>query len=819
MGSSSNGQNGQNRQNKQNEQIKVQTDALLVTAAGSVTLEHLNETLHPYGLWLPIVPLEQGLSLAALVARNAGGRYRLRHGTIARYLRGALIQPRAVGGTPLTVGGPTIKRATGYRLPQALVGSGQWPAGGQWEVGAIHEVTLSVRPLPPARQVALLVCPDLAAACRLAHELMQAGLSPCALAVEDAAEAEATRLLVAFEGVRPAVERQLLHLEKLATSAGATIARVEEDAPQQAASWQQWEHLAESWRGSPSAEHPPELDLSLPLAALPPFVERARALAARYSLALPMWGEAGVGTLHMRLTTPAASLRRTAEEMQQAALLIEAIARQAGGGFSTERGHHLPGTPPTPSAALTLPNHSPHRATFLEQLQAVVGPAHLITRADDLWCYAMDASIAQPGGEPLAAVLPGSTAEVAEVIRLAAHAGVPVVTRGTGSGLAGGATPSEGALLLTLTRMQAIQVDTHQRVARVEAGALTAEIQRAAEQKGLFYPPDPSSQAISTIGGNIACNAGGPRCLKYGVTADYVLALTTVMADGRTIQVGDGLTAQSPDSGLLHLLIGSEGTLAVITAATLRLMPKPATRRTTLALFERLDDACSTVEAIVAAGIIPAALELMDDTALGAVENYLQLGLPRNIEALLLLQTDGDPEAVEWESEMLTDLARRGGARDVQVARSAEEETLLWRARRSVSPSLARVRPNKLGEDICVPVPRVAEAVRRIKEISNRCGVPIPVFGHAGDGNLHPNILLDIRDPDQVARTWQAAEAIFSTALELGGTLSGEHGIGTLKRPFMAAALGSEALTLQCSIKQALDPSGLLNPGKVLPEA
>jgi glycolate oxidase subunit GlcD len=334
---------------------------------------------------------------------------------------------------------------------------------------------------------------------------------------------------------------------------------------------------------------------------------------------------------------------------------------------------------------------------------------------------------------------------------------------------------------------------------------------------GLFYPPDPSSQGVSTIGGNIACNAGGPRCLKYGVTADYVVGLTAVLADGRILRVGDGITAQSPDAGLLQLLIGSEGTLAVITEVTLRLIPQPAARRTAMAIFDELDAACATVEAIMASGLLPAGLELMDDTTIAVVEDYLHLGLPHDAGALLLLLSDGAPEAVADEAAALAELARRGGARTVQVAQTAADEAALWQARRAISPALNRLRPNRLGEDICVPLPQIANAVRRIKQIAAGHDLPIAIFGHAGDGNLHPNILFDARDPAQVTRTWQAAEEIFRLALELGGTLSGEHGIGTLKRPFLPAALGVELLELQQQLKAIFDPQGRLNPGKLLP--
>ncbi len=365
--------------------------------------------------------------------------------------------------------------------------------------------------------------------------------------------------------------------------------------------------------------------------------------------------------------------------------------------------------------------------------------------------------------------------------------------------------------------MEQLVIDREQQVAHVGAGVITAELQRAAERVGLFYPPDPSSQTASTIGGNIACNAGGPRCLKYGVTADYVLGVTAVLADGTIVHYGDGLSGQGESNGLAQLLVGSEGTLAVITEATLRLIPLPRARRTTMAIFRTLYEACATVERIMASGLIPASLELMDDTTIAAVEAYLQIGLPRDAGALLLMLADGEPEAVDQETATLAELARTSGAERVVVARTAGDEANLWQARRVIAPALARIRPNRLGEDISVPVPQIAACVSRIKQVSAAYELPIVVFGHAGDGNLHPNILFDTRNPSELARLWPCAEAIFAVALEMGGTLSGEHGIGTLKRPFMRQALGETQIAIQRAIKSHFDPEGRLNPGKVLP--
>lgn len=453
---------------------------------------------------------------------------------------------------------------------------------------------------------------------------------------------------------------------------------------------------------------------------------------------------------------------------------------------------------------------------LLRQLQLAVGADWVLTRSADLLCYASDGSIAEADELPFAVVLPATSAEVAAVMRLAYAARVPVVTRGAGSGMAGGAVPSPGALLLALTRLNRIgELDRDQQTISVEAGVITGELQARAEAAGLFYPPDPSSLGVSTIGGNIACNAGGPRCIKYGVTADYVLALTAVRADGRVLRLGSPVTRQSSDAGLLQLLVGSEGTLAVITQATLRLVSQPASRRTALAVFDHVEAACTAVEQIMASGILPAGLELMDDTTINTIEDYLSLGLPRDAGAILLMLADGEAEAVAEEAVAMAEIARSFGARTVQLAQNPADEAALWHARRSVAPSLARLRPNKLGEDICVPVPRIAATVRAIKQISQEFGLPIPVFGHAGDGNLHPNILFDRRNPQEYARVWPAAEAIFRLAIAMGGTLSGEHGIGTLKRGFIVECLGPRVVAASLAVKQAFDPLGLLNPGKM----
>jgi glycolate oxidase len=446
-----------------------------------------------------------------------------------------------------------------------------------------------------------------------------------------------------------------------------------------------------------------------------------------------------------------------------------------------------------------------------------LGLARVLTSIEDRIAYSYDGTFAQ--SLPDVVALPESTEEVAAVVRVAAEQRVPVVPRGMASGLAAAAVPFGGGIALSLTRMNRIlELDEENRTVRVEAGIVTADLQAEVEKRGLFYPPDPSSNQHSTIGGNVACDAGGPRCLKYGVTGDYVLGLTVVLPDGRVLLTGGKPIKNVVGYDLTALFVGSEGTLVVITEALLRLVAKPQFVRTARAEFPSLDDASRTVTAILSAGIVPATLELMDETAIACIEAGVHLGLPLDVEAMLIVEADGsDEEAVLREIEAAARICRENGARQVSVARDEQERAALWKARRSVSPSLARKAPNKLGEDISVPRSAIPEAIRRIKDISACHGLPIVVFGHAGDGNLHPNILFDRRDAAQWAKVEVMAGEIFDVALELGGTLSGEHGVGVLKRPYIERALGPISIDVQRRIKQALDPLNIMNPGKVLP--
>jgi glycolate oxidase len=453
---------------------------------------------------------------------------------------------------------------------------------------------------------------------------------------------------------------------------------------------------------------------------------------------------------------------------------------------------------------------------LVDSLIQMVGKEAVLHTPEDLAVYSYDGTFAE--GQPQVIVLPETTEQVSQVVRLASQAGVPVVPRGMGSGLAAGSIPIPGGgIVLCLTRMNHIlEIDTHNATIWVEAGVVTADLQAEVEKQGLFYPPDPSSIRHSTIGGNIACNAGGPRCLKYGVTGDYVLGLTVVLADGRVLRTGGKPIKDVTGYDLNGLFTGSEGTLGLITEALLRLVAKPGYARTALAEFISLVDASRAVNALLTAGIVPATLELMDQTAIACIEEAMHLGLPTDVEALLLIETDGsDQQTVQREIEECVRICQEYGARAVKIAQTEAERSSLWKARRSMSPSLARKAPNKLGEDITVPRSAIPEVVQRLRAISAKYGLPIVIFGHAGDGNLHPNILFDKRQPEQWAKVEQMVAEIFDASLALGGTLSGEHGVGVLKRPYLEKALGPVSIEIQRQIKHALDPLNILNPGKV----
>ncbi len=451
----------------------------------------------------------------------------------------------------------------------------------------------------------------------------------------------------------------------------------------------------------------------------------------------------------------------------------------------------------------------------MRKIAGIVGSEYASDAAEDLLCYSYDGMVSS--AIPDVVVHPATAGEVASLVKTAADEGMPVVARGAGTGLSGGSLPLRGGMVLHLDRMNRMRrLDSGEPLAVVEPGITNQELKAAAAAMGLFYPPDPSSGKTCTLGGNVAENAGGPYGVKYGVTGDYVLGLECVLASGKILRTG-GMTRRNVSGyDLTSLLVGSEGTLAVITEITLRLLPKPATCRTALIAFDHLVGAGAAVVAVGGAGIIPAALEIMDKTTIECVEQFRPGHLPIGAEAVLLIETDGEAEAADLELRQAVKACQAAGGHLVTLAMSKEEAEEVWETRRSVSPALSRRAPTKIGEDISVPRTRIPEMLKRVQEIGARHELVIAVFGHAGDGNLHPNILTDRHDHGMMERSEAAIAEIFAAAMELGGTLSGEHGIGISKARFMKDAVGSEALALMREIKKTFDPGGIINPGKIL---
>jgi glycolate oxidase len=453
---------------------------------------------------------------------------------------------------------------------------------------------------------------------------------------------------------------------------------------------------------------------------------------------------------------------------------------------------------------------------IINDLIRIAGKDGVLLSPEDLAVYSYDGTFAEQA--PDVVVLPETTEQVSQIVKLAAETRTPLVARGMGSGLAAGSIPIRaGGIVICFTRMNRIlEIDTNNSTVLAQAGVVTADLQAEVEKLGLSYPPDPSSIRHSTVGGNVACNAGGARCLKYGVTGNYVLGLTIVLADGKVLKTGGKPIKDVTGYNLTALFTASEGTLGLITEALLRLIARPRHAKTALAEFDSLACASRAVNAIISEGIVPASLELMDQTAISCIEDAMHLGLATDVEASLIVETDGsDEQTVLREIETAGRICRENHARSVRVAQNESERSALWKARRSISPSLARKAPNKLGEDITVPRSAIPDVVQSLRAISLKYGLPIVIFGHAGDGNLHPNILFDKRKREEWEKVEQMVKEIFKVALDAGGTLSGEHGVGVLKRPYMEQALGSTSIETQKRIKQALDPLNILNPGKM----
>ncbi|MGW2745315.1 FAD-binding oxidoreductase [Streptomyces sp. NPDC001450] len=455
------------------------------------------------------------------------------------------------------------------------------------------------------------------------------------------------------------------------------------------------------------------------------------------------------------------------------------------------------------------------KTDLARDLADIVGPGHVRVDAGALAAYARDATPLFHA-LPQAVVLPGTAEEVAAVLRYATAHGIPVVPRGAGSNLCAGTVPLTGGIVLVLTRLNRIlEVSPGELLARVQTGVTTAQLADAAAEAGLLYAPDPGSRTVSTIGGNIATCAGGLRGLKYGVTRNYVLGLEAVLATGEIIRTGGRLWKDVAGYDLTRLLTGSEGTLAVVTEATVALLPAPKDSGTGIAYFASLADASRAVTAVIASGIVPATLEFLDRKCIAAVEEFAGLGLRADAGALLIFGDDGAPATVSGNLARIQDVCLETGALEVTLAENVARADALLAARRCSLPALSRLGSLTILEDATVPRHRMAEMVDRIDDIADRYGLKIATFGHAGDGNLHPTCVLDPDDSAAIDRAHKAFAEIFAAAIDLDGTITGEHGVGAAKLPYLADKIGADQVALLRRIKKAFDPAGILNPRKL----
>ncbi|MED1205452.1 FAD-binding oxidoreductase [Heyndrickxia acidicola] len=453
----------------------------------------------------------------------------------------------------------------------------------------------------------------------------------------------------------------------------------------------------------------------------------------------------------------------------------------------------------------------------IQEIKKIIAKGRVLTDSSDLYSYSFDGSFGTY--IPDVVVQAKDVQEIAQLVKFANHELIPITPRGQATCLSGGPLPVRGGIVLDMSTMKdLLEIDAEDLVAIVSPGVLTSNIHKAAEKFGLMYPPDPSSSHVSTIGGNLAENSGGPRGLKYGVTKDYVIGLEVVTPQGAIIKTGGRTVKNVTGYDLTKLIVGSEGTLGIITKAILRLIPKPPASETVMAIFDSLVDAGAAISKILISGILPSKLELMDQASMQAVEDYEPLGLPINAEAMILIELDGHPVAVRDEAKHVSKVCMDVGAREVKIPQSQSEKDEVWKARKLVSPAIVRIKPTKISEDATVPRSKIPEMCRRLQEIKKKYNIHLVIFGHAGDGNLHPNIIANKSDKEEMKRVEQAVTEIFQSAIDLGGTLSGEHGIGTMKSPFMKMELGEIGLEMMKRIKEAWDPNNILNPGEIFPE-
>jgi glycolate oxidase len=452
--------------------------------------------------------------------------------------------------------------------------------------------------------------------------------------------------------------------------------------------------------------------------------------------------------------------------------------------------------------------------SVVNKIKRIVGEENVYSELEERICYSYDAT--NERYLPDLVVFPANAPEISEIFKIANHKGFPVIPRGAGSGFSGGSLPVEGGLVLCMARFNRIlSIDSENLIAFVEPGVITGHFQKEVEKQGLFYPPDPASLSFSTMGGNVAECAGGPKAIKYGVTKDYVIGLEVVLPTSEIISTGVQTVKGVVGYDLTKLMVGSEGTLGIITRIIVKLLPKPESKKTIMGIYPKLDDAAKTVSDIIASKIVPAALEFMDQNSIVCVEDFLGIGLPIDADAILLIELDGDCDIVNKEASKIQQICLTNKADRVEIAEDKESEENLWRARRAISPSLYKVSPSKINEDITVPRSKIPDILRTINGIAKRYSLKIVNFGHAGDGNIHVNIMIDKNSEQEVDRANKAVKEIFQATLDLGGTLSGEHGIGITKAPYINMELGDLGVQVMKKIKQIFDPNNILNPGKI----
>ncbi len=447
------------------------------------------------------------------------------------------------------------------------------------------------------------------------------------------------------------------------------------------------------------------------------------------------------------------------------------------------------------------------------ELIDIVGRERFLDRIEELTCYAYDSFLEQ--SMPDAVAFPVTTDEVSQIVQVASKHGIPVTARGAGTSVCGAPIPAQHGLVLCFTKMkEIIEINTRDRYVIVQPGVINGDLQNALAPHGFFYPPDPGSMNMATIGGNVAQNAGGPRCLKYGVTVDYILGMEVVLPSGKVVRFGSRNIKDVTGYNLAPLFCGSEGTLGLVTEVILKVIPTPETRQTLMVTFDNLDNTAEAVSDIIGSGILPVAMELMDKMTINTIEDAMHLGLRREAEGSLLIEVDGSREACEREIRQIVDKLHQHGAVTLEEAGTEEERERIWRARRACYGVFAQIAPDIISEDVTVPVSKVPAMIRRIQEICTGYQLNCSILAHAGDGNMHPLIPADRKNKDEWQRVEQAFREIFAAAVELGGTLSGEHGIGLAKTEFLPLVMDDDSLEFMQTIKKAVDPQHIFNPGK-----